>query len=62
MANKNRMGPGGFCVCPKCNYKSPHQRGTPCQEMKCPKCGAKMVREGAYHHQLIEKKNRKQSE
>ncbi len=41
------MGPGGNCVCvnPKCKEKAPHQRGVPCYEMKCVKCGGVMTRE-----------------
>jgi hypothetical protein len=50
------MGAGGFCGCPKCKEKIPHKAGTPCREEKCHKCGAKMVREGSYHHQLFEEK------
>lgn len=38
------LGPGGDCICPSCNTKAPHQRGVPCYQMECPKCGAKMVR------------------
>jgi hypothetical protein len=38
-------GPGGNCVCPSCGEKVPHQRGVPCYSLKCPKCGAGMVRE-----------------
>lgn len=38
-------GPGGDCVCPGCGEKVPHQQGTPCYSMSCPKCGKKMVRE-----------------
>lgn len=38
------MGPGGFCVCPSCGEKVKHQRGMPCAETTCPKCGAHMVR------------------
>ena len=60
MTNKNRLGAGGFCICPKCKYNIGNQKGTPCQEMKCPKCGAKMLREWAYHHQLFEKKEERQ--
>jgi hypothetical protein len=38
-------GPGGFCVCPACGHREPHQQGAPCFEMKCPQCGATMTRE-----------------
>lgn len=38
-------GPGGYCVCPECNYKIDHQKGTPCSALKCPKCKIKLERE-----------------
>jgi hypothetical protein len=38
------LGPGGYCVCPSCGNKAPHQRGIPCPRMTCPKCGSKMTR------------------
>jgi hypothetical protein len=38
-------GPGGYCVCPNCGAKAEHQRGVPCYEHSCPKCGTKMTRE-----------------
>ena len=38
-------GPEGTCVCPQCAAKLAHQRGVPCSEQKCPKCGAVMTRE-----------------
>jgi hypothetical protein len=38
-------GPTGNCVCPGCGEKVPHQRGTPCYNMNCPKCGTKLIRE-----------------
>ena len=37
-------GPGGFCVCPRCGYTTPHTIGTPCYQQTCPKCGKKMTR------------------
>lgn len=65
MAVKRRheMGSGGFCVCPKCDERIRHRRGTPCQEEHCPSCGAKMLREGSYHHRLfLEKQREKQAQ
>jgi hypothetical protein len=56
---KRGMGSGGFCLCPKCGFKKAHKAGKPCREEKCPECGAGMVREGSYHHQLIEDKKKK---
>jgi hypothetical protein len=41
----SRPGPGGMGLCPACGEKAPHQQGIPCIEIKCPKCGAAMVRE-----------------
>jgi len=37
-------GPDGECVCPQCGHREPHQRGVPCTEHKCPKCGIAMTR------------------
>jgi len=59
MGKRYGLGPMGFCICSKCNYKAPHRRGIPCQEEKCPKCGAKMLREGSSHHDLLKKKQPK---
>ena len=38
-------GAGGFCVCPNCGEKTPHEAGHPCLKVSCPKCGAPMTRE-----------------
>jgi len=38
------LGPGGECVCPNCGTVISHSRGTPCYQITCPKCGAKMTR------------------
>jgi Zn-finger nucleic acid-binding protein len=56
----HNMRAGGHCICPKCDARTSHQRGVPCQEEKCPKCGAKMLREGSEHHQLLLKKRKQQ--
>ena len=37
-------GPGGICKCTNCGAKIIHQRGIPCYQTECPKCGAKMTR------------------
>ncbi len=37
-------GTGGYCVCPSCKTRIPHQPGNPCYSLKCPKCGIQMVR------------------
>lgn len=50
------LGPGGFCLCPKCGHRQPHRPGVPCQEERCPKCGVVLVREGSEHDRLIKDK------
>ncbi|MBL7135039.1 MAG: DUF5320 family protein [Candidatus Marinimicrobia bacterium] len=45
MGGPNAAGPSGDCVCPSCGYKAPHTVGQPCNQKKCPKCGALMTRE-----------------
>ena len=37
-------GPSGTCVCPNCGYAVPHEAGSPCYSIKCPKCGTQMIR------------------
>jgi uncharacterized protein len=57
-----KLGPGGNCVCVKCGKMVTHKKGVPCSEEKCPDCGASMVRENSYHHELLkEKQNKKNS-
>ena len=46
------LGSGGYCMCPKCGGRIPHRSGFPCQNERCPACGAKMLREGSTHHRL----------
>ena len=42
--NRPGSGPGGNCLCPACKLSIPHQAGMPCFDVKCPKCGASMVK------------------
>ena len=37
-------GPGGECICSECGHVEPHQRGVPCYQRTCPKCGKPMTR------------------
>jgi hypothetical protein len=61
--HRHEMGVGGDCICPKCGTKVPHRDGVPCQEERCPTCGAKLLREGSYHHRLfLEKEKKKQQQ
>jgi len=40
-----RQGDGGaeICKCPKCGYETTHEKGKPCNETICAKCGATMI-------------------
>ncbi len=38
------LGPGGFCQCPACNFRLPHEQGIPCIQVRCPLCGQLMER------------------
>ena len=38
-------GPDGYCICEKCGYKTPHQRGIPCSTLKCPTCNINFKRQ-----------------
>jgi len=36
--------PGGECICLSCGATVIHQAGTPCYQVKCPRCGVSMAR------------------
>lgn len=36
---------GGDCVCPQCGHRERHERGAPCAQKPCPRCGTAMRRE-----------------
>ena len=55
------MGTDGRCICPKCNTTIAHRRGVRCQEERCPECGAKMLREGSEHHELLIRKKKERA-
>jgi len=39
-----RFGYMVICVCPNCGKEISHTPGTPCNSIKCPKCGTLMTR------------------
>jgi predicted Fe-Mo cluster-binding NifX family protein len=44
MGGPRAGGAGGTCLCPKCGHREPHERGVPCLQKQCPKCGTALVR------------------
>lgn len=43
--NASGKGPDGSCICPKCDYKTLHEKGHPCSDQKCPECGSTLERD-----------------
>ena len=43
MGGRSATEQSGFCVCTQCGQRQPHERGVPCSERACPKCGAEFV-------------------
>jgi hypothetical protein len=44
MGGGSGAGLGGECICPNCGLRVTHQRGAPCYQIRCPKCGSPMTR------------------
>lgn len=44
MGGSFAAGTGGVCLCPQCGHEEPHERGMPCTQRQCPKCGTVMRR------------------
>lgn len=45
MSGPLAAGAVGTCVCPKCGERLAHERGVPCVQRQCPKCGTALIRE-----------------
>ena len=43
--NQNHSEPEQFCVCPACRKRINQPEGTLCSIIRCPECGAHMIRE-----------------
>jgi len=44
IGGQKAAGPAGDCLCPACGHREAHERGRPCAQKLCPKCGAAMTR------------------
>jgi predicted Fe-Mo cluster-binding NifX family protein len=45
MGGPRSAGAVGMCICPQCGHSEPHERGVPCTQKQCPKCGAALARQ-----------------
>ena len=45
MGGPTAGGAVGVCHCPNCGHTQPHERGVPCTQVKCPKCGTNLIRQ-----------------
>ncbi|HNQ64098.1 MAG: hypothetical protein BWX58_00673 [Deltaproteobacteria bacterium ADurb.Bin026] len=45
MGRWGQCGPPTNCICPNCGNVVPHERGVPCFQRQCPKCGSFMARQ-----------------
>ena len=40
---RQRDGGASICRCPNCGYTTKHNRGIPCNQNSCPRCGTRLV-------------------
>jgi predicted Fe-Mo cluster-binding NifX family protein len=52
-SSRSRISTGGIqglagnkavCLCPACGFQQPHERGIPCHQTTCPRCGQRLAR------------------
>ena len=41
----SKKNPSGYCICPLCNFSTPHNRGIPCFTLICPMCNVVLVKQ-----------------
>ena len=53
----NHQGDGGadMCVCPKCGHEQSHEKGTPCNEIKCSECNTAMIGKDIKESNIVNK-------
>ncbi len=44
VAVKSMMRLDEFCICPRCDYQTPHEAGVPCFSQTCPDCKTSLIR------------------
>lgn len=44
LQEQGNRGPGGQCICPKCDFVQNHSKGQPCNQEICPRCGTEMTK------------------
>lgn len=53
-------GGTGICVCPQCGLEIEHERGIPCLQIECPKCGVSMIGKAEKFFKIYKKDKKRQ--